>query len=48
MENLEKDVYKTSIELLEDIYEYSVKSDRINSQEFLDWLDKINEISVRN
>lgn len=38
----------SSIKELEDIWSYISSEDLQDSQEVLDWLDKINEISIRN
>lgn len=42
-----KNLYDRIIDLAEIVYAYSVKLDALNSQEYLDWQDSLNEISVR-
>lgn len=37
-----------SIQMLDELWNQLEKADMINEQFCLDWLDKINEISVRN
>jgi hypothetical protein len=37
-----------SIQMLDELWNQIEKADMINEQFCLDWLDKINEISVRN
>lgn len=38
---------KQSIEVIEDIYKQLEDDNLLNDQRVLDWLDKLNEISVR-
>lgn len=37
-----------SIKKLEEIYNYLEKNNLLDEQETLDWLDKLNEISIRH
>ena len=51
-QNIEIQVAKlateASIEAIEDIYKELKESNLLNEQFVLDWLDKLNEISVRH
>ena len=51
-QNIEFQVAKlateASIEAIEDIYKELKESNLLNEQFVLDWLDKLNEISVRH
>jgi hypothetical protein len=43
-----KDLCDASIVVLEDLWERLKEANELNEQYVLDWLDKINEISIRN
>lgn len=47
MENLWKQLFKAHIDEAEAICKLVRDYDMENSQEYLDWLDKLNEISLR-
>ena len=47
MKNLWKQLFKAHIDEAEAIYKLAQEYDMLDSQEFLDWQDGINEISVR-
>jgi hypothetical protein len=38
--------YETSIKMLEIIEKLSLEEDMIDNQEYLDWKDKLNELSI--
>ena len=46
--NVINDLYDQSINLCNIIHKLVVENNLSNTQEYLDWLDKLNEISVRN
>lgn len=46
MNELIKAMYQTSIDLIKEIYDLSLKHNLTNSQEFLNWQDELNEYSV--
>lgn len=48
MKDIITNLYRESLELLKIIYDLSERNELLNSQEFLDWLDELNEISVKN
>lgn len=39
-------LYETSIKMLEIIEKLSLEEDMIDNQEYLDWKDKLNELSI--
>lgn len=43
-----KEQMNKSIEMLNEIWDYITEHGLANSQDCLNWLDKINEISIRN
>ena len=43
-----EDLMDESIKLLDEIWTYIKENDLENNQKVLDWLDTINEISIRN
>ena len=47
MENAIKELLKVNIEASNKLYEFLKKANLLNEQYVLDWLDKLNEISVR-
>lgn len=47
MKMIMKELFQNSIELCEIIYKLVNEKHLNNSQEFLDWQDKLNELSVR-
>lgn len=42
-----KKEYKTVLNLVRRTYEHSKNFDMLNTQEFLDWQDELNKISVK-
>lgn len=48
MYNVINELYEQSINLCNTIHKLVVENNLSNTQECLDWLDKLNEISVRN
>lgn len=46
-EELWKELFKAHLDMAETICRLSKEYDILDSQEFLDWQDKLNEISVR-
>lgn len=47
MENVIKELLEANIEELNKLYKFLELANLLNEQYVLDWLDKINEISVR-
>lgn len=47
MENTIKELLEANIKELDTLYRFLVQSNLQNEQYVLDWLDKINEISIR-
>lgn len=47
MENTIKELLEANIKELDLLYQFLVQSNLQNKQYVLDWLDKINEISIR-
>ena len=47
MENTIKELLEANIKELDLLYRFLVQSNLQNKQYVLDWLDKINEISIR-
>ena len=43
-----EDLMDESVKLLDEIWTYIKENDFENNQKVLDWLDTINEISIRN
>lgn len=43
-----EDLMDESVKLLDEIWTYIKENDLENNQKVLDWLDTINEISIRN
>lgn len=43
-----EDLMDESVKLLDEIWTYIKENDLENNQKVLDWLDIINEISIRN
>ena len=43
-----EDLMDESVKLLDQIWTYIKENDLHNNQKVLDWLDTINEISIRN
>lgn len=42
-----KKEYKTTLDLVQRVYNHSKRFDLLNTQEFLDWQDELNKISVK-
>lgn len=47
MENAIKELLEANIEELNKLYKFLELANLLNEQYVLDWLDKINEISIR-
>nr|DAK03766.1 MAG TPA: hypothetical protein [Bacteriophage sp.] len=47
MENVIKELLEANIEELNKLYKFLELANLLNEQYVLDWLDKLNEISVR-
>lgn len=47
MENTIKALLEVNIEELDKIYQFLAQSNLLNEQYVLDWLDRLNEISIR-
>lgn len=47
MENAIKELLETNIEELDKLYKFLELANLLNEQYVLDWLDRLNEISVR-
>ena len=47
MENVWSELFKAHLDEAEAIVNLAREHNMLNSQEFLDWQDKLNEISVR-
>lgn len=47
MENTIKELLEANIKELDTLYRFLVQSNLQNEQYVLDWLDKLNEISIR-
>lgn len=47
MENVIKELLEANIEELDKLYKFLELANLLNEQYVLDWLDRLNEISVR-
>lgn len=48
LEHIENNLLESSLKMVREIYEYYRLNDKLNTQEFLNWLDELNRISVMN
>lgn len=48
LEHIESNLLESSLKMVREIYEYYRLNDKLNTQEFLNWLDELNRISVMN
>lgn len=48
LEHIERNLLDSSLKMIKEIYEYYRMNDKLNTQEFLNWLDELNRISVMN
>lgn len=48
LEHIERNLLESSLKMVREIYEYYRLNDKLNTQEFLNWLDELNRISVMN
>lgn len=48
LEHIERNLLESSLKMVKEIYEYYRLNDKLNTQEFLNWLDELNRISVMN
>lgn len=48
LEHIERNLLDSSLKMVKEIYEYYRLNDKLNTQEFLNWLDELNRISVMN
>lgn len=48
LEHIESNLLESSLKMIREIYEYYRLNDKLNTQEFLNWLDELNRISVMN
>lgn len=46
MEKIERSILESSLKMVKEIYEYFRLNDKLDTQEFLNWLDELNRISV--
>lgn len=46
--HIESNLLESSLKMVREIYEYYRLNDKLNTQEFLNWLDELNRISVMN
>lgn len=48
LEHIESNLLESSLKMVREIYEYYRLNGKLNTQEFLNWLDELNRISVMN
>lgn len=48
LEHIESNLLESSLKMVREIYEYYRLNNKLNTQEFLNWLDELNRISVMN